>query len=45
MKNKTLATWLALLLGPLGMHRFYLYGWRDTLGWLMIVPTLLGLNG
>lgn len=45
MKNKTLATWLALVLGPLGMHRFYLYGWRDTLGWLMIVPTLLGWYG
>lgn len=45
MKNKTLATWMTLVLGPLGMHRFYLYGWRDTLGWLMIVPTLLGLYG
>jgi hypothetical protein len=45
MKNKTLATWLTLLLGPLGMHRFYLYGWRNTLGWLTIVPTALGLYG
>ncbi len=45
MKNKTLATWLALVLGPLGMHRFYLYGWRDALGWLLIIPTLLGVYG
>ena len=45
MKNKTVATWLTLVFGPIGMHRFYLYGWRDTLGWLMIIPTLLGLYG
>ena len=24
MKNKTLATWLTFLGGPLGLHRFYL---------------------
>ena len=45
MKNKTLATWITLILGPLGMHRFYLYGWRDALGWMMPIPTLLGLYG
>ena len=45
MKNKTLATWLTLLLGPIGLHRFYLFGWRDPPGWLMIIPTLLGLYG
>ncbi len=45
MKNKTLATWLTLVVGPFGLHRFYLYGWRDTLGWLIIIPTLLGLHG
>lgn len=44
-KSKTLATWLALLLGPLGAHRFYLYGWRDKLAWLFPWPTLLGLAG
>ena len=44
-KSKTLATWLALLLGPLGAHRFYLYGWRDALAWLHLPPTLLGLAG
>ena len=44
-RSKTLATWLALLLGSLGAHRFYLYGWRDTLAWLHPLPTLLGLAG
>lgn len=44
-KSKTLATWLALLLGSLGIHRFYLYGWRDKLGWLHPLPTLLGVAG
>ena len=29
MKNKTLATWLAFLGGPLGLHRFYLHGFGD----------------
>lgn len=45
MKNKTIATWLALLLGPIGLHRFYLRGWGDGLGWIMPVPTLLGAYG
>lgn len=45
MKNKTFATWLALLGGPLGLHRFYLHGWRDTTGWLLPWPTLIGVMG
>ena len=44
-RSKTLATWLALLGGTLGLHRFYLHGWRDQLGWLHPLPTLLGLVG
>lgn len=44
-KSKTLATWLAFLVGTLGLHRFYLYGWRDRLGWAMPVLTLIGLAG
>jgi hypothetical protein len=44
-RSKTLATWLALLLGTLGVHRFYLHGWKDLLGWLHPWPTLLGLAG
>lgn len=43
--SKTLATWLALLGGGLGLHRWYVRGWRDWLGWLHVVPTLLGLWG
>ena len=45
MKNKTIAAWLAFLGGPLGLHRFYLYGFGDMLGWLLPVPTALGLYG
>ncbi|MFZ6649540.1 NINE protein [Undibacterium sp. TJN25] len=33
-KNKTLATFLAALLGSIGAHRFYLRGWKDKAGWL-----------
>jgi hypothetical protein len=44
-RNKTLAAWLAFLGGPLGLHRFYLHGLRDAIGWLLPLPTLLGLYG
>ena len=45
MKNKTVAAWLALIGGPLGLHRLYLYGLGDLLAWLHPVPTALGLYG
>lgn len=45
MKNKTLATWLALLGGPIGLHRFYLYGWGDRIGWLLPWPSIVGALG
>ena len=45
MKNKTLSAWLTLLGGPLGLHRFYLFGKADALGWLLPIPTALGLYG
>jgi hypothetical protein len=44
-KRKTLAAWLAFLGGPLGLHRFYLFGAKDLIGWLLPVPTLLGVYG
>jgi len=44
-KSKSLATWLALLGGLLGAHRFYLHGWRDGLAWLHPVLSLIGLAG
>jgi hypothetical protein len=45
MKNKTLATWLTFWGGPLGLHRFYLRGLGDTLGWALPIPTALGIYG
>jgi hypothetical protein len=45
MKNKTLAAWLAFLGGPLGLHRFYLHGLGDIIGWLLPLPTALGVYG
>ena len=45
MKNKTIAVWLSLLGGPLGLHRFYLRGFGDVWGWLLPIPTALGLYG
>jgi hypothetical protein len=40
-----LATWIALLGGPLGLHRLYLHGFKDVWGWLHPLPTLIGLYG
>lgn len=45
MRSKGLAAWLALLLGPLGAHRFYLHGPRDALGHAHWPLTLLALWG
>ena len=45
MKNKTVAAWLAFVGGPLGLHRFYLHGLSDMIGWLLPIPTALGLYG
>ncbi|ODU07100.1 MAG: hypothetical protein ABS84_16695 [Rubrivivax sp. SCN 71-131] len=44
-RSKTLATWMALAAGALGLHRFYLHGRRDLLAWLHPLPTLAGLVG
>jgi hypothetical protein len=44
-RSKTIATWLAILLGTLGIHRFYLHGLGDKLGWLHSLPTAIGLLG
>jgi hypothetical protein len=45
MKNKTTAVWITLLTGPLGISRFYMKGKIDSIGWALIIPTLLGLYG
>ena len=44
-RSKTLAAWLALLLGALGVHRLYLNGPSDRLAWCYPVATLPGLVG
>jgi hypothetical protein len=44
-RAKTVATWLAVIGGCFGLHRFYLHGWRDWAGWLYPWPTLAGLAG
>lgn len=44
-KYKALAAWLALVAGPMGLHRFYLFGWGDPIGWMHPIPTALGLYG
>lgn len=45
MKNKTIAVWLTLLVGPLGLHRLYLHKRFDTVFWLQLLPTLVGIYG
>ncbi len=44
-RNKTLTVWLALLGGSLGLHRFYLRGWGDWIGWLHPIAAALGWMG
>ena len=44
-RSKTVAAWMTLIAGALGLHRLYLYGARDRLVWAYPLPTLLGLVG
>lgn len=44
-RSKTVATWLAILGGGLGLHRFYLHGATDRWGWLLWLPTSAGAYG
>jgi hypothetical protein len=44
-KNKTVATWLAVLGGSMGLHRFYLRGLGDWIGWLHPMAAGLGWWG
>ena len=44
-RSKAVATWLALLGGCVGLHRFYLHGFGDRWGWLFMWPSLVGLYG
>ena len=44
-KSKTLATWIAVIGGPIGLHRFYLHGLRDPWGWVHALLTFVGAMG
>jgi len=44
-RSKSIATWLALLGGSLGLHRLYLYGTKDRWAWMHALPTLAGAYG
>jgi hypothetical protein len=44
-RSKTVAAWLALLLGGLGLHRMYLRGFGDPWAWMFPLPTAAGLLG
>ena len=45
VKNKTSAAWLAFIGGQLGLHRLYLYGFKDMWAWLHPVAAALGWWG
>ena len=45
MKNKTMALWLTLVVGPLGLHRIYVRGRYDALSMALASATLVGLYG
>jgi len=45
MKNKTLAVWLTLLLGSLGLQRLYLAGRYDRWAFPGLLPSVLGWYG
>jgi hypothetical protein len=45
MKHKTWAVWLTLFLGPLGLHRLYLFRKFDAFSWSVLLPSLLGVYG
>lgn len=44
-RSKTIAAWLALLFGAIGLHRIYLNGAGDKLAWAHVPFTALGLVG
>jgi hypothetical protein len=45
LRSKTLAAWLAVLGGTLGLHRMYLHGLADGWAWAQVPVTALGLVG
>ena len=44
-KSKTVAAWLAVIGGAVGLHRLYLHGLHNKLGWLHLLPAGIGYLG
>ena len=44
-KNKTIAAWLALVGGQLGLHRLYLFGMGDLWAWMHPIAAMVGWWG
>ncbi|MDF3831852.1 NINE protein [Cupriavidus basilensis] len=44
-KSKLITVALAFLFGSVGLHRFYLGGWRDKFAWLHLLAALAGVVG
>lgn len=42
-RNKTTASLLSAFVGALGLHRFYLYGYKDIFGWGYLVGSAIYL--
>lgn len=42
-KNKTTASLLSVFVGALGLHRFYIYGWKDVFGWAYLIASAIYL--
>lgn len=45
MKNKTIAVWLTLILGPIGAHRIYLKGKYDGIAIALLLCSATGMYG
>ena len=42
-KNKTFTAFLAAVFGGFGLHRFYMYGWKDFWAWVHVATVPLSL--
>ncbi len=45
LRSKAIAAWLAVLAGPLGVHRLYVHGRRDAIAWCQAAASVAGVVG